>query len=724
MAGRSTGQVPRFLPLGLRSSRATFLVLLASVSASPTHAEIVQIVIDRRTPMDAVGNGGSGVGYEEIRGRLFGEVDPKRPENTIIQDLDAAPQNARGKVQYISTFTLLRPVNATKDSGVLLAPIPNRGHRGIASQRYVRSMASEVYDRGYSVVWVGWQADLPEKPSADTSAASLEMESMLAPRGRRSNGQLITGPYLIRVPTLGGEGPNGSIMKLDQGRAGPLAYMPVNFDTRKANLTGGSAEDINGKLTGPRYAIAAQDWTWWNCRTDAAADETANPADLCVKRVKGVFNPQETYLLRFTARDPLVMGLGMAAIRDAISFLRYRAKDSVGAPNPLAGRVTQVVAQGVSQVGNLVKTFIALGFNSDESGRKVWDGANAHIAGRRTPINYRFSTPGSSATMFMPGSEGVLWWGKSVDHVHGGPPRSMLDRCAANATCPKVFETFGGSEFWNQRMTPGVVTSDLKDDIPLPADVRRYYFPSTQHGGGPGGFKLNVPRGDTEENDCTLPLNPNPEVDQLRALTIALVEWVSVGKEPPPSAYPSLENRQLVRDQPDELHFPKIPGVPSPYAMANPVLVYDFGRRFNYVDLSGVISKQPPAIRSVVPALVPQVNSDGNETSGVPSVQLMAPLGSYLSWNTYRRGPYAGQICSYWGGFVPFARTRKDREAAADPRPSIEERYQTRRGYLEAVSTAVAKSEREGFLLHADGERLLRESTEAMQSGDLSFLTP
>jgi hypothetical protein len=410
----------------------------------------------------------------------------------------------------------------------------------------------------------------------------------------------------------------------------------------------------------------------------------------------------------------------MAAIRDAISFFRYRDTDSVGTANPLAGRIKHVVAQGVSQVGNLVKTLIALGFNSDENGRKVWDGAHAHVAGRRTPINYRFSTPGSSATLFMPGSEGVLWWGKSVDRLRGGPPRSMLDRCAANRTCPKVFETFGGSEFWNQRITPGLVNFDVKFDIPLPANVRRYYFPSTKHGGGTGGFKLTVP----DDSNCTLPLNPNPEVDQIRALTIALVDWVSVDKKPPPSAYPFLEKRELVRDQPGEFHFPRIPGVPSPYAIANPVLVYDFGNQFNYIDLSGVITKQPPAIRSVVPALVPQVNSDGNETSGVPSVQLMAPLGSYLSWNTYRQGPYAGQICSYWGGFVPFARTARNREAANDPRPSIEERYRTRRGYLEAVRTAVAKSEREGFLLHADGERLLREATEATQSGDLSFLTP
>jgi len=724
MPGPSTGQATRLLPLGLRHARATFFALIVGAIVFPTHAEIVKIVIDQHTPIDAVSGSGSKLGYEEIRGRLFGEVDPRRSENAIIQDLDAAPQNARGNVEYISTFTLLRPVDSTVNSGVLLAPIPNRGRRGIASQRYVHSMAPVFYERGYSVLWIGWQADLPEKPNADESAASLEMESMLAPRARHHNGQPIKGMYLVRVPTLGGEGPSGPIMKLDQGRAGPLAYMPADFDTGTATLTGGPAEDINGRPTGPRYTIPAQDWTWWNCKANAGADRTASPADLCVKRVKGVFNPKETYLLRFTARDPIVMGLGLAALRDAISFFRYREADSLGMPNPLAGRVTHVVAQGVSQVGNLVKTFIALGFNGDENGRKVWDGANAHIAGRRTPINYRFSTPGSSATMFMPGSEGVLWWGKSVDRWHRGPARSMLDRCEANATCPKVFETFGGAEFWNQRITPGLVNSDFTSDIPLPANVRRYYFPATQHGGGQGGFNLNVPFGDTEENDCTLPLNPNPEVDQLRALTIALVEWVSVGKEPPSSAYPSLKNRELVRDQSGELQFPRIPGVPSPYAIANPLLVYDFGSRFDYVDLSGIITKLPPGIRRVVPALVPQVNADGNETSGIPSVQLMAQLGSYLSWNRYRHGPYAGQICSYWGGFVPFARTKSDREASSDPRPSIEERYHTRRGYLDAVRAAVAKSEREGFLLHADGVRLQREATEATESGELSFLAP
>lgn len=709
---RTVGRTP--------ASAAAVVVMLGAVFAIPVHADIVKIVVDRRTPLDAIGSSGAEMGYEEIRGRLFGEIDPKRPENTIIQDLDAAPRNSRGKVEYISTFTLHCPVSATHDAGRLLALIPNRGDRFMASLRKQDRMDPVFYELGYSALWIGWQGDLEERPGAERPATALKQESMWVPRARGRKGQTITGPYLVRVPTLGGEGPSGPIMQLDQGRAGALAYMPADFDTRHARLTGGAAEDIKGRPTGPRYEIPHSDWIWWNCRTNLPAELSAASADLCVKRTKGEFNPDETYLLRFTARDPLVLGIGLAAMRDAVSFFRYSATDSSGTANPVAGRIRYVVAQGVSQVGNLVKTFIALGFNRDESGRRVWDGANAHIAGRRTPINYRFSTPGSSATLFMPGSEGVLWWGKAIDALRGGRPRSLLDRCEGTQTCPKVFETFGGAELWNQRMTPGLVNFDLKADIPLPDNVRRYYFPSTQHFGGIGGFTLRMP----DDELCTLPRNPNPETDQMRALTVALFDWVATGKEPPPSAYPTLKQEQLVRDIPHELQFPSIPGVPSPLGIANPVLVYDFGQHFDYVDLSGVITRQPPIIRRSVPALVAQVDSDGNETSGVPSVQLMAPLGTYLSWNTYRRGPYAGQICSYYGGFVPFARTRDDREANHDPRPSIEERYRTRSGFVAAVRTAVANSERDGFLLPGDGDRLLREAIEATESGDLNFLAP
>jgi Alpha/beta hydrolase domain len=711
----------------LRCLSAGALLLLTAMSLPATgHAEIVRIVIDRRAPLRDAAEP-LAAQYEEIRGRLFGEIDPKNPDNALIQDIELAPLNARGRVEYISTFTLVRPLAPSKNSRVLLDSIPNRGGRGVLSARDGK-VDPAYYDRGYSVIWIGWQGDLPERPSAQKSAELLDMESILVPRARRKDGSPVLGRYVIRVPTLGGDGPTGALMKLDQGRAGALAYMPASFDTRKATLTGGPAEDMTGKPKGRRYRIDPAEWTWWNCTKNSPADTAAIAADLCVKRLRGEFNPDETYLLVFTARDPLILALGMAATRDAISFFRYAGTGSVDKMNPLAGQIDYVVGQGQSQVGNLVKTFIALGFNQDESGRIVWDGANAHIAGRRTPLNYRFSTPGSSPTLFMPGSEGVLWWGESADALRGGPPRSMLDRCHARHTCPKIFETFGGAELWNQRMTPGMVNFDLKSDIALPENVRRYYFPGTQHGGGRGGFALTgsnvapVDRAGSQLVSCTLPLNPNPEKDQMRALTVALIDWVSKGTPPPDSRYPTLARGELVKDSVETYAFPNIPGAPKPFGLANPVVVYDYGKQFDYVDMSGVMTTVPPEIKGIVPALVAQVDADGNETSGAPSVQHMAPLGTYLSWNTYDRGPYAGQICSYYSGFVPFSRTRAERTTARDPRASLEERYQTRAGYIAAVKTAVEKSVRERFLLAQDGDRLIEEAKAATVTGELNFL--
>ena len=314
--------------------------------------------------------------YEEIRGRLFGEVDPKSANNALIQDIELAPLNACGKVEYISTFTLYRPLEASKNARVLLDVIPNRGHRYGADPVY--------YDRGYSMLWVGWQGDLPERPGAQTSAEHLALESIWVPRARHKDGSPLLGRYLIRVPTLAGAGPAGAFMKLDQGSAGPLAYFPANYDTREAMLTGGPAEGVAGNPTGKRYRISSTDWSWWNCARYGWLT-AAIPADLCVRRLKGKFSAAETYELVFTARDPLVLSLGLAATRDAISFFRYAESGSADKNNPLAGQIDYVVSQGASQSGNLVKTFIALGFNQDESGRIVWDGANPHIAGMRNP---------------------------------------------------------------------------------------------------------------------------------------------------------------------------------------------------------------------------------------------------------------------------------------------------------------------------------------------------
>jgi hypothetical protein len=296
----------------------------------------------------------------------------------------------------------------------------------------------------------------------------------------------------------------------------------------------------------------------------------------------------------------------------------------------------------------------------------------------------------------------------------------MLARCLVTRTCPKIFETFGSSELWNQRMTLGLVDTSLAQDIALPPEVRRYFFPGTTHGGGEGGSR-GENKGPAGANPCLIPLNPNPETDQMRALLIDLTDWVVRGIAPPASGYPTLRARTLVPND-RSLQFPLIPNVPDPEGLANPTLEYDFGPHFNSNDLSGYIEREPPPILNVIPALVPTVDADGNETAGVPSIQRAVPLGTYLGWNVTRTGVYAGQTCSFNGGFIPFAHTRAERLKSGDPRLSIQERYGSRAGYLCAVKSAIARARQRRFLLDDDGQRLLDQAEHATQFGDLAFL--
>jgi len=329
----------------------------------------------------------------------------------------------------------------------------------------------------------------------------------------------------------------------------------------------------------------------------------------------------------------------------------------------------------------------------------VWDGIFPFIAARQTPMNFRFAAPGGAATLDEPGSEPILWWSKYDDAVRGRAAGSLLDRCNATRTCPNVIEAFGSTEFWGLRVSPGLVGTDAASDIPLPDNVRRYYMPGTTHGGGRGGFTRMQP----VSGSCALPQNPNPMADTTRALTLALVEWVVKGSEPPPSSYPTLADKMLVPADTTAATFRGIPGL-QPVAV-NPVLVYDFGTSFVANDMSGVIAKQPPAIVKVIPTLVPRINADGNETAGIASILHRAPLGTYLGWNIQSSGFFKGQICGFTGGYIPFAATKAERVAVSDPRPSLEERYGTEEGYLCVVRRAASDLVQSRFLLREDADR-------------------
>ncbi|HWE48401.1 MAG TPA: alpha/beta hydrolase domain-containing protein, partial [Bryobacteraceae bacterium] len=307
-----------------------------------------------------------------------------------------------------------------------------------------------------------------------------------------------------------------------------------------------------------------------------------------------------------------------------------------------------------------------------------------------------------------PGSDGVVWWSDYPDQARNHPSAGLLDRCRATKTCPKVVETFGGLEFWELRMSPDLVGTDAKEDIPLPDNVRRYFFPSTTHGGGRGGFNATAaaaPAG------CVLPANPNPEADTLKVLRADLIDWVVKGTEPPPSRYPRLAEKQLVAANRAAMGFPTIPGYPSPDGVVNVLYDYDFGTAFNYNDLSGTISMAPPKIRKALPTLVPKTDADGNDVGGVPSVLLQVPLGTYTGWNVTAAGFTKGQICGLNGGFIPFAKTKAERMASNDPRLSLEERYGTHDAYVAKVKAAAAKAVAEHFLFQEDADRLIAQAT-------------
>jgi len=666
----------------LPASRVIALCVCVLGLTVPALAQVTRLEITSR---DLAGNGqvyGAAGQVEILRGRVHGEVDPLDRRNRIIQDISLAPRNARGRVEYVATFTLARPADPTRASGTLIYSVVNRGNGTV-----------EPSAEGHVWVVSGWQGDVV--PSSNN-------QSITVPTAKNADGSTITGPVLQRFVNM----PAGTTtMPLRAGTGYPYAAS----DQSAAVLTLSSAESSAGVKSGTTV-VPRSDWALADCRT-VPFPGTPDPSRLCVR---GGFDSARLYELVYTARDPLVLGIGLAATRDLVSFLRHEVRDSSGAPNPVVGLIRHAVSIGNSQSGNFIRTFIHLGFNEDLAGRIVWDGAFPRIAARQTPMNFRFALPGGAVDLYEPGSEGVLWWSRYDDSVRGrGPAASLLDRCTATNTCPKIVEAFGSAEFWGLRMSPNLIGTDAKSDIPLPANVRRYYMPGTTHGGGRGGFQVAVTGG---AGGCTLPGNANPMNEQFRALNAVLVDWVANGTTPPDSRYPTLARGELVPATTSAVGFPTIPGLRPIDGLVKVVLDYDYGPGYVGNDVSGVISRMPPRIVQSIPTYVPRVNADGNETSGVPSVLHQAPLGTYLGWNIAGAGFFSGQGCGFQGGYVPFALNAAERQKTGDPRLSVEERYGTLEGYVCTVRRAADAAVRDRFLLRDDADRMIRE---AEQSGVL-----
>jgi hypothetical protein len=652
--------------------------------------------------------------YERVVARAYGEVDPAHPRNAIIQDLALAPRTERGLVDYSTDVEILRPADASRGNRVLLFEVVNRGNKiavaafnGIPAGPAERNALAApgdgfLFREGYTLVWFGWQADL--LPGASRLTLSV-------PTPRNPDGSPITG--LVRAELTTPQPTH--TLNLSSGWFTGLthaSYPTVSADNRSALPDGFVPQlTVRAKEQDARVSIANTEWSFGACPDG----RTPTPSETQICYPAG-FQPGRLYELLYRARDPRAMGLGFAAMRDLGAFLRDETQDAAGRPNPVFRPDQRAVVYGASQAGRMIRSFIHLGFNQTEDGRRVFDGAYPHIGGGLMPLNIRFAQPGRA-------------WGDHVDHLYPaydfpftygrvhdpltGRTQGILDRCQASGTCPRIFHVATALELWEGRQSLGLTDPLGQHDVPDPEHVRTYIMASTQHGAAPVPLAAQPPFG-----NCQQQPNPNPQIWTMRALLTAFAAWVRDDVPPPPSMSPRIADGTLVA--PDQVRFPVIPanrygGTARPPVRAlrvhNPLHVLDFGPHYVAGDSSGVITIEPPRSSTTsYGVLVPQVDPDGNDLGGLRSLHLQVPIGTYTGWNLGRADRFEDGFCSLQGSFVPFAETKSERLAAGDPRPALEERYPTREAYVAAIRRVADSLVAQRVLLRADADRLIADA--------------
>jgi hypothetical protein len=609
----------------------------------------------------AFGNTGA---YERVKGTFRGELDPQDPRNRVIVNIGKAPRNAAGKVEYEADFFMLRPADATRGNGRIIYDVTNRGRMYIHWRLMDARLASPAAGndprtaedagtglflrRGYTLVWSGWD---PEAPRTNNG---LAMKAVVA----TDDGKPIV--RIIRDELV-------SATRGTPRESFRLTHEAATLDPAQAKLTARRNE------SDPRREITRERWSYVNSREIRLLPEATRP------------EPGTLYEFHYPAKNPRVLGLGMAATRDLVSFLRSGKRDDTGTPNPVAAPVRTALAFGISQSGRFLRDFLRDGFNQDESARRVFDGMLAHTAGvGGVFLNYEFGQPARTNTQHedhtFPENAFPFSTARVADPVSGRTGALMR----GDGFDPLWMETNTSTEYW-QKGASLLVTDPLGErDLSLPANARAYLIGGTQHG-GQAWMRSTT-------GNCVNTRNPHSPTPALRALLIALDEWASEGKAPPVSRTPRIADRTFVA--PGDSRFPSIPGV-SIVRRAN-----TFGVLKDWTAPEMDMSK-PYRV------LVPTVDADGNETSGILLPDIAVPIATYTGWNLYKAPYPEGELCDRDGTYAPFARTRAEREARGDPRPSLEERYGSHAAYVKRYEEAVQRLARERLILAEDAERFM-----------------
>ena len=639
-----------------RAFRVVLIVLSLVFAAGRAQSEVTRVEI--RSTIDALGGRsfGSVGAYELLKGTIFFAVDPANPSNRVIADLGKAPTNAQGRVEFSSDLFIIRPKDRSKGNGVLFFDVVNRGNKSLLSvfSRGTRATdfttESEFGDawlltQGYTLVFVGWQFDI---------AAGKTLVGFTAPTATE-RGAPIKG--WVRMPFI----PDAPAASFAYGGGYNTAtYLPVNVQDRSYRLT-----VREGNFAPPRL-IARDDWQFARV---ANGTSVADPASLWLK---GGFQPGFTYELAYETQNPPVAGLGMAAIRDAASAFRY------GSNQPAAG--TRAYLYGASQTGRLIREMIHEGFTLDESGRKLFDAAFIQTgAVGFGSFNERFAQPNELGPFTQ--TKFPFLYKTTVDPVTGRED-GLGARIPAGME-PKLFLVDSSSEYWDRgrvaamRHTAMDGSADL-DDTP---NVRQYQLAGTKHGAG--SFPAAANGGQFGENT-------NDYRWAQRGLMAALDAWARQGVTPPPSTHPNLKDGTLVAHR--DFRFPAVPGVTQP------------------TFVPGGYRADVPAPYAAMPFLLPKVDADGSEVAGIRLPIVAVPLGTLTGWN-FRSAKIGAPttLIAMAGSFMPFAKTKVDRERTNDPRPSIAERYSGRADYVSRVQRAATALAEQRFILREDIQSITDE---------------
>jgi hypothetical protein len=632
----------------------------------------VRLEIERCTPFAGGMNFGKVGQYERLLGKAHYAIDPNEQGLPYVCDLHLAPRNAEGLVEFSGTLDIVKPVDPSRGNRRILYEFSNRGNRStITGFNYGRGadMSDPAYAgdgflmrQGYSVIWSGWQGDLIDRGT--NVAANLPFALV--------DGKPLRGTVRQEFSAIAAGIHSMGLSAGAEGGENVQPYPAVNPSTATLTLREHEAD--------PRVAVANSEWQ-------------LSTLDL---HVKGGFKPGWIYELIYETEGSRVMGLGFLGIRDLLSMLRHASRDSDGNPNPLAGHVDKVYGTGQSLSGRVIREYVYEGWNADADGRRVFDAMHAHTGSGRLLHNTRFAQVGRYPRQHEEHQWPAEYYPFTFVPV-ADPFTGKLDGLWKRPdTDPLIIQTHTEGDYWVRHVSLNHTDCADGNDVELPETTRMYHLTGAPHMARPVTDSIWIGQ-----------LTPSSmsAAPYRRAILVLLDRWASDGTPPPASLLPTTSDGTLVNAQEVLAAYPKIPGVNLPKGPSH-LPRYDYGPDF---DSRGIVSVLPPqpVTGQEYPIRVPRIDADGNGLPGLRYPDVEVPLGTYNGWSLRRAGFAEGDQFWNTGSFVPFARTKAERQARGDPRLSIEERYASHAEYIDAVARICVARVQDKLMLQEDADRFI-----------------